>query len=360
MSMMMKRLLSWKKLLGVAVLVVAVLMLPKSASAGFNSSNLIPDGTFININRLDVGGIQRFLESKNSYLKNFSEGGRSAAQIIYDASHGRGDAAGSINGITINGSTGTVNPQVILVTLQKEQSLISKTTRDDNALRKAMGYACPDSGSCNPNYAGFTKQVENGAWQLRYNYERAQGRGFGDYQVGQNFCFDDWNGTHCGRFDNRATASLYRYTPHVYNGNYNFWNLFFNTYRFNNLEYSHTIVGGNAYPTLSQGQAYNFRVTVKNTGTSTWRRDRVNLATSRGKDRISAFTREGNGPSGWIAANRIRFEQTTVAPGSNATFSFWMRNDGVSPGTYREYFQLVADGITWMEDYGIYWDVRAR
>jgi predicted phosphodiesterase len=34
-----------------------------------------------------------------------------------------------------------------------------------------------------------------------------------------------------------------------------------------------------------------------------------------------------------------------------------MRNDGRSPGTYREYFQLVADGVTWMEDYGIYWEV---
>ena len=31
--------------------------------------------------------------------------------------------------------------------------------------------------------------------------------------------------------------------------------------------------------------------------------------------------------------------------------------EGKTPGTYREYFRAVADGVTWMEDYGIYWDV---
>ena len=356
--MMIKRHLSWQRILGVAVLAVAVFVIPGRVSASFNSSTLIPDGTFININRLDAGGIQRFLESKNSYLKNFSEGGRSAAQIIYDASHGVGDASGSINGITINRSTGTVNPQVLLVTLQKEQSLISKTTRDDNALNKAMGYACPDSGGCNSRYAGFTKQVENAAWQFRYNYERAQGHGYSDYQVGQSFCFDDYNGTHCGKFNNRATSSLYRYTPHVYNGNYNFWNLFFNTYDFENLEYSHTYVTQtNRAPTLARGASTKFTLTVKNTGTSTWRRGVVNLGTARGLDRVSAFTREGSGPSGWSAANRVVMKQSSVAPGANATFEFYLKNDGLSPGTYREYFRLVADGITWMEDYGIYWEI---
>jgi len=343
------------------VLTVAVALLPfnlKNAEAAFNPSNLISDGTFVDINSMNTGSIQRFLESKNSYLKDFSENGRSAARIIYDASHGYGNASGSINGITINTSSGTVNPQTILVTLQKEQSLITKSTRDDNALRKAMGYACPDSGGCNPSYAGFTKQVENAAWQLRYNFERAQGRGFGDYQVGQAFSFDDWNGTHTGIFGNRATASLYRYTPHVYNGNYNFWNLFFNVYRFQLREYAHAFVTEtNPHVTLAQGQSARFTLTVRNTGTATWRKGAVNLGTDRGRDRIPAFTREGSGPSGWSAPQRIYLQENTVAPGALGHFYFYMQNNGVSPGTYREYFRLVADGITWMEDYGIYWEI---
>ncbi|MDH4358320.1 MAG: hypothetical protein OEV37_00005, partial [Candidatus Berkelbacteria bacterium] len=328
-------------------------------AADFNQSNLVEDARFINIAHMDTVAIQRFLESRGSYLKEFSEGGRSAAQIIYDASHGYGDASGSINGITINTSTGTVNPAVILVTLQKEQSLISKTYRDDVALAKAMGYACPDSGSCNPAYAGFTKQVENGAWQFRYNYERAYGYGFADYQVGQDFCFVDWNGTNCGRFDNRATASLYRYTPHVYNGNYNFWNLYFNTYQLHLNEFAHVHVSQSGYATLAPGQAANLWVRVRNTGTATWQKGQVNLATSRPRDRISPFTREGGNPSGWVSANRVQFEESSVAPGATATYSFWIRNDGVSTGTYREHFQLVADGVGWMEDYGIYWDVTS-
>ena len=330
-----------------------VLSTPQKAQAGFNPSNLISDGEFTDINRLDTGAIQRFLERKGSFLKNISEGGRSAAQIIYDAAHGKNDGSGSLNGITINESTGTVNPAVILTTLQKEQSLMTMTTRSDSALQHAMGYACPDSGGCNSKYATFTKQVENGAWQLRYNYERSSGHGFSDYQVGQSFNFDGNTGT----FSNKATASLYRYTPHVYNGNYNFYN-FYNS-NFSVREYAHRFVTEtNPSSTLARGQAVNLRLTVKNTGTAIWYHDQVNLGTSRDRDRISAFTREGNGPSGWLSPQRVYMQQSAVAPGDKATFSFWVRNDGVSPGTYREYFQLVADGITWMEDYGIYWEIR--
>ena len=339
------------------VLLVAVIgfLGGQKAQAHFDPNNLNSDGDFIYINKIDSGSIQRFLERQNSFLKDYSENGRSAAQIIYDASHGYGEASGTINGIIINSSTGTVNPEVIIVTLQKEQSLITKTERDDNALSKAMGYGCPDSGGCNPSYAGFTKQIENAAWQLRYNYERAQGRGFSDYQVGQSFLFEDWNGVHSGILGNRATSALYRYTPHVYNGNYNF--VYFKELWFSVAEFAHSVYAQNAYPTLNRGSAYAFQVIVTNTGSATWTRGQVNLGTTRARDRVPQFTREGNGSSGWISPNRVRFDQTQVAPGENATFTFWMRNDGVSPGTYREYFQLVADGIGWMEDYGIYWDV---
>ena len=196
------------------------------AAEGFDPSRLIDDSHFIAINNLTIAEIQGFLSDQCGFLATYSENGRSAAQIIYDASHGFGDASGDWAGITINSSTGTVNPAVLLVTLQKEQSLITRTEAGQNVLDTAMGYGCPDSGGCNPAYQGFTKQVENAAWQLRYNYERAQGHGFDDYQVGQSFAFNDYNGLHEGVFGNRATAALYRYTPHVYNGNYNFWNLF--------------------------------------------------------------------------------------------------------------------------------------
>lgn len=220
----------------------------KTAFTDGNHKNaLIGDGDFINTGSMSVSEIQSFLQSNNSYLAQFSENNRSAAQIIYDAAKAYADGSGSLNGITINTSTGTVSQKVILVTLQKEQSLITLTPEDRAAnesgytsrLNAAMGYACPDSGGCNAAYRGFTKQVENAAWQLRYNFEAAgQSQAWWDqyysstsgacnrqYKVGKVCSFADGSSTNTVTISNKATGALYRYTPHVFNGNYNFWKL---------------------------------------------------------------------------------------------------------------------------------------
>ncbi|MEK7184237.1 MAG: hypothetical protein AAB701_01820, partial [Patescibacteria group bacterium] len=358
---------------GVVVVLAAasLLIAPATASAAsFNQSNLIEDADFTNVNSMNVSDVQQFLQAKGSFLATFSENGRSAAQIIVDAAHGFGDASGTINGISVNSSTGTVSPGVILVTLQKEQSLLTMTTQNNAALTTAMGYGCPDSGGCNPNYAGFTKQVENGAWQLRYNYERAQGNGFGDYQVGQSACFSNPSGgTDCVTYANRATASLYRYTPHVYNGNYNFWNMFTNTYQFLLPQFGAQAIswsssdGPNIYPAIFTGSTgANFVLSIKNTGSSTWQRHTVFLGTDKERNRVPSFMREsGNSsPSGWETPNRILMQQTSVAPGETAVFNFWMQaRSGTSPATYLEHFRLVANDSTWFGP-EIWWKIIVR
>ncbi|MFA7244328.1 MAG: VCBS repeat-containing protein [Patescibacteria group bacterium] len=202
---------------------------------GHYYNNLISDDAFIAKDSMSVEEIQRFLNEKGSYLAGYFENGRSAAQIIWDAAQGNSYDSRS-NGWKpygypdfpdINQTTGTVSPHIILATLQKEQSLISGGYGDVNyALTHAMGYGCPDSGGCDPTKLGFTKQVDWAAWQFRYNWYRAQDYGFSDYQVGQTTAFSDWSGTYNVTPANRATASLYRYTPHVFNGNYNFWKLY--------------------------------------------------------------------------------------------------------------------------------------
>ena len=339
------------------VLIVAMACIgfaPRDAKAAdFNPSVLISDVNFIAINSMDTAAVQRFLVSKNSYLKDFSENGRSAAQIIYDAARGRYEAAGSISGITIDEGTGTVSAGVLLATLQKEQSLISKTSRDDNALSKAMGYACPDAGGCNPNYTGFTKQVENAAWQFRYNYERALGRGFADYQVGQSFNFDGDTGT----FSNRSTASLYRYTPHVYNGNYNFWNLFYNTYKFQVPDYSAVWVTQSSYPTLNVGDSATMTITYRNTGSATWTRGVVNLGLV---DQNYGFRPSYALPIGWPTSDRPAIlNEASVAPGATGSFTFTVGNSGLPAGNYRLDVGLVADGIAWFgHETHAYWDVN--
>jgi hypothetical protein len=176
-------------------------------AASTSASNLVGDADFINVNAMTVGQIQAVLQLNDSFLKDYSENKRSAAQIIYDAAHGHGDASASVSGIDIHN---TISPIAILAVLQKEQSLITMTTKNQAALNVAMGYACPDSGGCDSEYKGFTKQVENGAWQLRFNFERAEGHGFSDFQVGQTVSIDGKK----IKIADRATAALYRYTPH--------------------------------------------------------------------------------------------------------------------------------------------------
>lgn len=194
-------------------------------------NNLISNQDFIDKSSMSVADIQQFLLANNSALKDFSENGRSAAQIIHDAASGKkftqppwdtwlGD---TFKNVLVNESSGTVSPKVLLTMLQKEQSLITKTSLDSDAMTIAMGYGCPDGSSCSTNYRGFSNQVEWAAWQLRYNYGRSQGNG-ADFQVGQTMSGVD--GKYNVTFGNAATASIYRYTPHVFDSAFNFYNLY--------------------------------------------------------------------------------------------------------------------------------------
>ncbi|MBI4948359.1 hypothetical protein HY844_02295 [Candidatus Berkelbacteria bacterium] len=208
---------------------------------GLYYNNLISNTAFIATNSMTVNDIQNFLISKGSALATAPSSklgtganGRNAAQIIWDAAHGHGYATGTVKGVTV--AYNTVSPKVLLVTLQKEMSLITLSTLSDTRLRIAMGYGCPDSGGCDSKYYGFTNQVERAAWQFRYNYEIAAkssswwvtyyGSSAIQYRVGNTVSLADGTGVYSVNFNNQATASLYRYTPHVFNGNYNFWKLY--------------------------------------------------------------------------------------------------------------------------------------
>jgi len=208
-------------------------------------NQLIPDGDYIAKDSMSIADIQSFLASKGSYLASappsvLGDGnqGRSAAQIIWDAAHGYREASGTLNGIVINTTTGTISPKVILVTLQKEQSLITNASPTQRALDCAMGYeggnGCQWMFDNRPQYKGFTNQVEWASWQLRYNYEIA-GKDVNwwnqyypwsypyYYYQGNTLSFADNTGVYSVTFTNKATAALFRYTPYVFNGNYNFW-----------------------------------------------------------------------------------------------------------------------------------------
>ena len=248
---------------------------------GFN--NLIANDTFIAVDSMNTGEIQNFLTIEKSPLKNFSENGRSAAQIIYDAAHGSGGATYSLNGININTSTGTISPKVILTTLEKEQGLISSNLNpSQQTLDCAMGYewgnGCTWMFVNKPGLKGFTNQVESAAWQLRYNYEAAQKSaswwstyypGNTPYYVGINSDIpNSTGGVYNVTFTNAATAALYRYTPYVLNGNYNFWK-FYNNFFGNFLNLSVNPIETGAIVTRGVSCGDNCRLSFPTGGSMT-------------------------------------------------------------------------------------------
>jgi hypothetical protein len=356
-------------------------------SPNYNPSNLIDNPTLTNNAAMSAQDIQFFLTNLQSGLAGYSDAEAcspaiapyythcgqtlSAAQLIYDA----GQAYG-------------VNPRAILATMEKEQSLVTDPTPSASQINCAMGY-----NSCS-NYVGFFTQVDNGTWALRYNYEGAMqhatwlswspGANYpcsnaapGFYSTGlypgSTVVFDDSGGTaETVTLANAATASLYCYTPYVgphnvtgYSGSYNFvyyFQLWFGSTQ-TTTAYAWDYDGQNTYAdsgysipftdgvSIAPGQKAYFDVYARNTGYQTWSQSVVHLGTDNPEDRLSSFAN-----SSWLSANRIAMQQSSVIPGNTATFQFSITAPS-TPGSYREYFNLVADGTTWMNDLGLYFPI---
>lgn len=158
---------------------------------------------------------------------NISGGNKTAAQIIYDVSRAC-----------------NVNPMVLLVLLQKEQSLITDDWPWSIQYRSATGYGCPDTAACDTTYYGFFNQVYYAGRQFQ-RYAKLPG----NYNHrGRQTSFVRYNpNSSCGGtnvfMENQATAGLYNYTPYQPNsaalnnlygtgdpcsayGNRNFWRMF--------------------------------------------------------------------------------------------------------------------------------------
>lgn len=206
----------------------------------FNPNNIITDEELLNTSTMSLADIQNFLETQGSYLAYYTAVNthgdiKTAAEIIYDASTKNYDCEGvslsdkpteAEKQIKCRQIT-TINPKFLLVLLQKEQSLIGESSPSQKQLDWATGYGCPDGGSCNPYWQGFGKQVNSAAlqfwWYLRAPHQYS-------YQKGQTYTFSNPYGTISTQNmtvtpENQATASLYNYTPHVFNGNYNVFKL---------------------------------------------------------------------------------------------------------------------------------------
>jgi len=291
---------------------------PKTAAlsgSDFNAGKIMDDGVFFNPAGIDIGQIQQFLNAKvptcdtwgaqpyggttrSAYgtsrgnpppficLKDYRQetptrsadglcnqyfgGNKSAAQIIHDVGHACG-----------------VNPKVLLVILEKEQSLVTDDWPWTVQYNSATGFGCPDTAPCDPQFGAFFDQVYYAARQFKRYARDASLFRYKPYR--ENYIQFHPN-TSCGGTNvyvhNQATAGLYNYTPYQPNatalsnlyggqtdgcssyGNRNFWRLFNDWFGSTNAYNGNIILSqslaANVSGTVYQGQTVTASYRVSN------------------------------------------------------------------------------------------------
>jgi putative cell wall-binding protein len=194
----------------------------RAASLDFTAGNIITDANFYNGSALTAAGVQSFLTGRNpgacltTCLENYTATTPNwPANALCSSYQGvANERASSI--IAKVGSACGISPKVLLVLLQKEQSLVGSRSPSPAAYAAATGFGCPDNSTgCNPDKAGFFNQVYNAAYQFR-NYGTASWAN--RYPVGKttNILYNP--NADCGSapvtVSNKATQALYIYTPY--------------------------------------------------------------------------------------------------------------------------------------------------
>ena len=419
-------------LLALLTIVAALQPASNAHAATFNKNRLIDDSLFTDTNSMSVAQIQAFLESKGSLLANWRDNvtmrrpgdncivhhptNKTAAEIIYEAANNWGAQVYDSNGCAIRGkywsqpeysgyALKTVSPKVLLVTLQKEQSLITANgTYSSNPdsykkpaccssnaykLARAMGYGVPDSNPISEKYLGFYNQINWAAWQMRYNFERSAGNtawdevGYITYSgpmIKGNFrrcsscsiqAFDGYypiDGQSI-YMDNRATASLYYYTPHTYpgyHGNYNFVQFYTDWFGSTSANaYSYSYDSQSNHPVMRQGFGNGVKIRFKNNGFESWYDQSGLPSAPAGTKPVyirtdSPFNRESKFSSRWVSNSvpgteffrvfeadslTLSANQNKVNPGQIAEFYIPFNSlPETNPKKYQEFFTLARSG----------------
>ena len=120
------------------------------------------------------------------------------------------------------------------------------------------------------------------------------------------------------------------------------------------LSYHAAFQSQSAWPTVVPGTSTALTVKFTNTGTATWQNGVAGKQANLGLNGDTlAFAALGMN-DGWLSSNRLATTvEATVAPGETATFTFNVRAP-TAPGTYRLPLRPVIDGLTWLEDSGVF------
>lgn len=369
---------------------------PVSALSGsqFNAERIMDDSVFFSSGELTASQIQTFLNSKvpvcdtnhaetsspndsgapytclKDYRQNTpsrasesllcnsmsAKSNQSAAQIIHDVSKACG-----------------VSTRVLLVLLQKEQSLVTDTWPWRIQYDRATGFSCPDTAPCDPSFGGFFYQVFYAARQFKY-YKKINGP---NYRVGYTNYVQYSPIASCGGKNlflrSQATAGLYNYTPYQPNaaalnnlygtgnscssyGNRNFWRMYNDWFgsTLTNIAYDTSLVSAGVYTNVARTNKYTqkivsmapgakayVKISVRNTGWKNWDKSFTRIG-RHGNDTTPFMD------SSWFMPNRpAQLVEDTVVPGDIGTFVF----DIVAPATrnsYREDYQMLIEGKTWL------------
>ncbi len=181
---------------------------------GFDPNAIIDDRDIFNVEGMSLPQLRAFLNSRGTLghivIRDIDGVEKAPADIIWRIANSY-----------------KLNPQYLLVVLQKEQSLVEDTSPTQKQFDWAMGYAVCDSCSMNDpsiqDFKGFANQLEYAAKQHRERYLiqlLARGTTISGQAPGKKVLIDGIEITP----RNNATAMLYTYTPHI-RGNLNLWRI---------------------------------------------------------------------------------------------------------------------------------------
>ncbi len=247
------------KALGCETVTAAVTTDPVEPNPGsdpsktFTAGNILSDAVMFDENTMTSTQIQTFLNNRNpncvpgsaACLKDY-RATTSTMQAPYCDTYVGAANESAATMIYKSAKACGINPQVLIVKLQKEQALVtaSGSSLTETRYTKALGYGCPDNAGCNPSYAGLAQQLYYASSGLvRYGEEPQRY----NFRAGQTANIQYHPTLSCGsspvHIENRATAALYNYTPYQPNaaalanmagegdscstyGNRNFWRIF--------------------------------------------------------------------------------------------------------------------------------------
>jgi hypothetical protein len=299
-----------------------------AVASNWEAGRIIDDGLFYNGSDMSVAEIQSFLNGRvtNCDTNGTQKYNSSMTNAQYAASQGwaappyvclkdyfqvpRGDQ--NINNLSTNvvpsgaisaaaiiksaAATYNVNPKALLVLLEKESlNLMKDSWPLPKQYRNPMGYGCPDTAPCDPQYEGFYNQMMNAARQFKIYKDNA-----GSYRHKSNQTNDilyQANNPGCGSsgvyVQNQATAGLYNYTPYQPNraalnnlygsgdacsayGNRNFWRIYSDWFGTTNADlFQAKIETQSVYPNLVEGEGKTVSFQFRNNGQWSWHDDSV-------------------------------------------------------------------------------------